>query len=289
MAHSITDNTFGNDESWNWGLEETSIASQNVPLQETNSAHDLFSNLADPSKQSPKQASNYDVTKTLANPLNKRGKLDTPQWSTESQISQESSDDILQTSESDKSHKVSRNSTISQSPLSGQDSAITSFPELTTEAEYVENPLNFENKEIISNINDEQPHKSTSMVNPKPSQTPPTLPPPPVGSNDNSKNMYKLTSGISHKAANKFRSSNATPPTERFQIPFHNQQVNLETLPDNSEHPDHVQNQQYSKVLLINLMLYFYIVCFNKTFHRSSLQRHIQITMKYSLTIGTST
>lgn len=37
-----------------------------------------------------------------------RKKLETPQWSTESQPSIESSDDVLQTSESDKSHMVSR-------------------------------------------------------------------------------------------------------------------------------------------------------------------------------------
>lgn len=234
-------------------MEDTLSSSQNLPQKEVSNLKEMFPKMEDFTKQSIKQPSNYDLTKPSSHQLTKRGKLDTPQWSTESQISQESSDDILQTSESDKSHKMSRNSTKSQSPLSGQDLAISSFPEINPGTEYTENAMNFENKEIVSNINEEQLLKSTSaVVTPKSSHTPPTLPPPSTGSNDDSKNVYKLTSGISHKSVNKFRSSNTTPPIERFQVPFHNQQVNLETLPDNSEQPDHVPNQHFSKVCILH-------------------------------------
>lgn len=200
------------------------------------------------SRQNIKSSHNYDLTKT-SNQLNKRGKLETPQWSTESQVSQESSDDVLQTSESDKSHKMSRNSTISQSPLSGQDLAMGSLSEeLPTRSEVLENTPNFENKEILSNVKPELlPKVNPSVLPPKTSQTPPMLPPPISGIGDESKNMYKLT-GTSHKSANRFRTSNVTPPSDRYQPGFHNQQVNLETLPDNSEQPDHVPNQLLPKV-----------------------------------------
>lgn len=261
MIIFIIEDEFGNDESWNWGLEDTTP--QIVPQKDVSNLQDSLSKTDDFTKQNPKQPHNYDSTKVSSNQLTKRGKLDTPQWSTESQISQESSDDILQTSESDKSHKVSGNSTISQSPLSGPDLAISSFSELNTEPEYVENSLNFENKEIISNMNEEHLDKSASAIlTPKSLQMASNLPPPPTGklkettgSNVESKNMYKLTSNISHKSVNKYCTSNITS-TEKYPVPFHNQQVNLETLPDNSEQPDHVPNQQFTKVCFLSLLLY---------------------------------
>lgn len=208
----------------------------------------MFPKMSDISKENTTQSSNYELTKITSNQFTKRGKLDTPQWSTESQVSQESSDDVLQTSESDKSHKISHNSTISQSPLSGQDLAVAPLAEeLSSNTDCIDNTSNFENKEIVTNIKQQQ-HKITSTpLSAKPPQTPPILPLPPMGVVDESKNMYKLTTGISHRAANKVRTAKVTPSTERLQV-FHNQQVNLETLPDNSEQPDHVPNQQFSKV-----------------------------------------
>lgn len=208
----------------------------------------MFPKMSDISKENIAQSSNYESTKIASNQYIKRGKLDTPQWSTESQVSQESSDDILQTSESDKSHKMSHNSTMSQSPLPGQDLAVAPLPEESSSRTESIDTSNFENKEIVSNIKQQQQYKinPTPLLS-KPPQTPPILPLPPMGSVDESKNMYKLATGISHRAANKVRSTKVTPPTDRLQV-FHNQQVNLETLPDNSEQPDHVPNQQFSKV-----------------------------------------
>lgn len=212
----------------------------------------MFPKIGDVSKQTVKQPTSYELANNpLSNQLIKRGKLETPQWSTESQISQESSDDILQTSESDKSHKMSRNSTLSQSPLSGQDMGMASLSEEVPTINDGVEMSHFENKEIVSIGKQEQHQKiSAPLLTPKPSHTPPILPPPPIGTSDDQKNLYKATSGISHKSPNTFRSPNVTnviPTTDRFQV-FHNQQVNLETLPDNSEHPDNVPTQSFPKV-----------------------------------------
>lgn len=243
----ITEDAFANDESWNWGLDEVSNNSQTLSQKKMNNPQELFTKIGDNARQNPKQLSSYEL-KTSSNQFAQRGKLETPQWSTESQISQESSDDILQTSESDKSHKMSHNSTMSQSPLSGQDLAGAVLPDdLPVKAEGIENLSHFENKEIVTNLKQEPLAKMNSgLLPPKSSQTPPILPPP-LASGDETKNRYKLTTGISHTAANRFMSSNVTPPTERYQVGFNNQ-VNLETLPDNSEQPDHVPNQAFSKV-----------------------------------------
>lgn len=245
----IIEDAFAIDESWNWGLEEASNNTETVSPREMNSSQDLSLKLGDSARQNIKQLNSYNFSKTTTNQITKRGKLDTPQWSTESQVSQESSDDILQTSESDKSHKISRNSTISQSPLSGQDLAMASLSgELPISNEGFDNLPNFENKEIVSNLKQELlPKVNSTLPPPKASQTPPILPPAVMGNNDDSKNMYKLGTGLSHKATNKFRTANITPPLDRYQVGFHNQ-VNLETLPDNSEQPDHIPNQLFAQV-----------------------------------------
>ncbi|KAJ8981603.1 hypothetical protein NQ317_011882 [Molorchus minor] len=226
---------FSKDEAWSWGTDDAkqNIASnQNVPKNEvTDNTTDLF----------PK------VT-------GKRGKLDTPQWSTESQISQESSDDVLHTSESDKSHMMSRSSTISHSPLSSQDPPLLQNPEevsVKTEAfeDLASNPQ-FENKEIISNMKYDSNENRSVRVNPTPpppknTQTPPLIPPQDTA--DESRNPYKRSAALSYKSANKFRTSNTTPPDTRQFQSFHNQQVNLETLPDNSEQPDPIPSQPIVK------------------------------------------
>lgn len=103
-----TDNVNNTESSWNWGVEDTQ---KNEPIE---------------------PVKNPSIDRLTG----KRGKLNTPQWSVESQLSQESSDDILQTSESDKSRMLSRSSTISHSPISAHlDEPQTS---------------NFENKEILT-------------------------------------------------------------------------------------------------------------------------------------------
>lgn len=204
----------------------------------------------------------------------------TPQWSTESQLSQDSSD-LLHTSESDKSHMLSRSSTISESPISGHDANPDTFmtnrqetlrnqqfeayntqtvPEVPGRSEpnisttyYKQDNYNLqhENREVLSNIKDDI---KSFKSNPTPSppikiQTPPLLPPSSsVG--DDLRNPYKRTSGLSHKAANKYKVENHQhgyfmPTQSNYPIsssPF-NQSVNLETLPDNSEQPDSLPHQ----------------------------------------------
>lgn len=205
--------------------------------------------MGDISKQTVKHSTNYDLSNNTSNQVTKRGKLDTPQWSTESQVSQGSSDDILHTSESDKSHKMSLNSTVSQSSLSGQDMVMASLSEELPKKNDGVEMSHFENKEIVSLAMQEQLLKTNvPLLTPKPSQTPPILPLPQIAANDNQKHIYKATTGISHKSTMNFRSSNLTNTTaDRFQV-FHNQQVNLETFPDNSEQPDNVPTQSFPKV-----------------------------------------
>lgn len=207
------------------------------PKMETNAVRNVKTfNDSEPVKNAPSQ----DLLKVGGG----RGKLETPQWSTESQMSQESSDDILHTSESDKSHMMSRSSTISHSPLSGQEQSLSHNMDETPNAFYENAASNnqFENKEIVSNKSEVAAIKTNpTPPPPKNTQTPPLLPP--SGASDDSKNPYKRTTGLSHKSASKFRASNVTPPDSRqnlYQPSFHNQQVNLETLPDNSEQPDPV-------------------------------------------------
>ncbi|GJQ86246.1 hypothetical protein Trydic_g8945 [Trypoxylus dichotomus] len=139
----------------------------------------------------------------------------TPQWSTESQMSQESSDDILQTSESDK--MLSRSSTISQSPISGHDGIaenlmpVQEIPNLKYEQQDVKQeplessestqkayspPQQYENVEILSNIKQEAvqsylpppmgqnaPTTSFKSHTPSPSIQNLTPPPPTQGAN----------------------------------------------------------------------------------------------------------
>lgn len=122
--------SFTNDESWNWTVDDSS-ANQNVQnkklvensyegvsydtqFKETReftnvnqTSSDGGNNSNDTAEQLPKHASISRI---------KSEKL-TPQWSIESQVSQDSSDDVLLTSESDnRSNILSRSSTISHSP-----------------------------------------------------------------------------------------------------------------------------------------------------------------------------
>lgn len=190
------------------------------------------------------QSHNYDVSKASSIQFSNRGKFDTPQWSTESQVSQESSDDILQTSESDKSHKMSQNSTISQSPLSGQNFVLSE--ELTSKNEGFENITNYQNREIITNVKQEILPKISSVLSPRTTQLPPILPPLPISTSDEARNNYKSGS-VPLTTANRLKTSNIYYSIDQFPIEFHSQLGNLETLPDNSEQPD-APTQTFSKV-----------------------------------------
>lgn len=118
-----------------------------------------------------------------------------------------------------------RSSTISHSPISGQE-----FPPPAGQS--LEASL--ENKEIVrQEVDNRSPRVNPTPPLPRNNQTPPLLAPPMVGaSSDDSRNPYKRTSGLSHKSSSKFKSNLGPVPTS------FNQLVNLETLPDNSEHPD---------------------------------------------------
>ncbi|KAJ8938477.1 hypothetical protein NQ318_004117 [Aromia moschata] len=222
---------FSNEESWNWGLEDTKSNAdpiQNPPKKDEPDVNELFPKVGKNATRPVKTENNPDSVKPLPQDLLK--------------MSQESSDDILHTSESDKSHMMSRSSTISHSPLSGQEPSSSHNLEEAT----IKNEASYD--DLASNHQRAAPVKLTpTPPPPKNTQTPPLMPPP-QGSLDDLKNPYKRSTGLSHKAANKFRASNTTPPDNRqFQSSFHSQQVNLETLPDNSEQPDPMPSQPVQK------------------------------------------
>lgn len=112
--------SFGTDETWNWHVEDTKQTTNQVEnvVQPDN---DLFPRVGSAANKLVKAENKPDLPKAQDNlaVAGKRGKLDTPQWSVESQLSQESSDDVLHTSESDR--MMSRSSTVSHSPVSGQE------------------------------------------------------------------------------------------------------------------------------------------------------------------------
>ncbi|CAG9858230.1 unnamed protein product [Phyllotreta striolata] len=216
------------NETWNWGVEESK--NPPAPKEEPIDYQQQFPKMGLMPKPAQKSALEVDASKPNAvqdhlTVSGKRGKLETPQWSTESQMSQESSDDILHTSESDKSHMMSRSSTISHSPISGHDLAPHVAEEAPAKGEF------YENKEIVSNIRPDS----------APKNVPPPLLPSASSNLDDSKNPYKRNAGLSQVAANRFRSTNITPPDTRqtlFKTSLNYQLGNLETPPDNVEHPE---------------------------------------------------
>ncbi|KRT78287.1 hypothetical protein AMK59_7091, partial [Oryctes borbonicus] len=327
QADAVAD-SFNPEESWSWSVDESSSSTSTlnyIKPEHSNATTSLTS--LDSFKQEPgvdglfpkigqlavKHNDVLDnevqVNKNLV-PTKVPGVIKlrnsenlTPQWSTESQMSQESSDDVLQTSESDK--MLSRSSTISQSPISGHDGISENLMPVqeVPNVKYIQQdvkqksvvglesvqktyspPQQYENVEILSNIKQEpissveivsikqeptssigQNTTSTSLKSHTPSPStqnltppPPTqgankthTPPPPMknqtpplmsshGSLDDLKNPYKRNTAMSHAAASKSRilstgmGDRLPPPGLQ---PF-NQSVNLETLPDNSEHPD---------------------------------------------------
>lgn len=211
---NTTLDSFSNDKTWEWSISDN-LAAGDSKIDEQNDQ--LF----------PKVGVQNDTKQNVKmNHLSavKNENL-SPQWSMESQMSQDSSDDILHTSESG-SRKLSRSSTISQSPLSTQDAnfEITLKQEPNDASTKSVSPSygdNAENREILSN--NQRPVKNERVT----STPPKTVLPLSQQSKDG--NPYKQNAGFSHRTANKFSSNLES---------VNNQGVNLETLPDNSEQPD---------------------------------------------------
>lgn len=290
--------SFTNDATWDWSVDDTNAAAQtnyqqvhNVNRGSENLQNEqMFSKVENKHLQNAiiksEPQENVQASQSTRNTVldhltatGKRGKIEnlTPQWSVESQMSQDSSDDVLQTSESDKSHLLSRSSTISQSPTTGHDGNldITVKQEPFEHSDYDSAQGLQENKEILTNrdaldLKIKPPFIKSGTPTPPPAkqfsttvkseaaslppkiQTPPLLPPS-QNFSDDTKNPYKLTSGLTHKVANCFRNTNASPDTRgayqnqsSFQT-IYNQSVNLETLPDNSEQPDFPQPSQTAR------------------------------------------
>lgn len=137
---------------------------------------------------------------------------------------------------------------------------------------YEQKPI-FENNEILSSSTSTENIPMKKNVTPPPpmqTQTPPmrppsaNMPPPPLGqpiqtpplgapptsstSMDDMKNPFKRHSGMSHSKMYKTTSMPISDQAKSFfpgQPPFapFAQSVNLESLPDNSEHPDSVPHQ----------------------------------------------
>lgn len=271
--------SFNPEESWNWSIDESSSSTSTLNYTKPDASNpttsmtsldsfkqdgvadhlfpkmgklaDRHNNLLDNEGQANKNAL-YEPAKAPEVIRLRNSENLTSQWSTESQMSQESSDDILQTSESDK--MLSRSSTISQSPISGQDGVGENLmPEQPVGSS--ETTQQYENVEILSNIKQNFPVPSPPVSNltpppaaalqsaktgqtpppPMKNQTPPLVATP---SDDLRNNPYKRNTPLSHSAAAK-KTLNLTdrPQPSGFQ-PFSTQSVNLETLPDNSEQPD---------------------------------------------------
>lgn len=283
--------SFSNDTAWNWSVDDTSVAgqvsyqqqvmntgSENVQNEQSFSSveNKIPQNAATKLEPLENVHANQHMKNVVLDHLTatgKRSKIEnlTPQWSVESQMSQDSSDDILHTSESDKSHMLSRSSTISQSPTSAHDANadVTVKQERFSPLEYSEydNQGQQENREILTNRDMQEfkmkPFAKSSTPTPplakqfvtavksEAAAAPPKLQtPPPQTYSDDLKNPYKHSSNLTHKAANRFRTTNSSPDTRNtyqsqsnFQAVY-SQSVNLETLPDNSEQPDFLQPSQ---------------------------------------------
>ncbi|KAL3278660.1 hypothetical protein HHI36_016197 [Cryptolaemus montrouzieri] len=237
-----------NDESWNWSVEEPGNQLKenirdDIPAKDS---MDLFPKMGKLATMGAGDQGNADeIIGSLPPPAatGRRNKLETPQWSMDSQLSQESSDDILQTSESD-NHLVS-SSTVSHSPLSGLDNLHPMKEDLTTDN--VLNPIyqHIENREIIRNDHDQDLNQSQL------STRPPSFPPVGsafVASQEDPKMPYNRASNSSHK------NPISAVPTTQFSArqnayaPSFAQSVNLETVPDNSEHPDVASSNSSGKL-----------------------------------------
>ncbi|CAH1974224.1 unnamed protein product [Acanthoscelides obtectus] len=253
------DDAFANDESWNWGVEDSKPimpqAASHVPPTPTDSnVQELFPLVGQATTDSVKPENDCNVPSkmpVMQDSMSKRGKLETPQWSTESQMSQESSDDVVHTSEKEIHMMMSHSAAVGYTlPTQAQ----PQIEDPTSKPEPSYDQQQFENKEIVptvppkANATPPLPPKVNATIPPPPvntltpslnTQTPPlnTLPPPGTFGEDS--NPYKRNTALSHKTVSKFRTANVSPAESRQNFGYQ-QQVNLETPPDNSEQPDPV-------------------------------------------------
>lgn len=265
-------NSFTNDTSWNWSVEdslnvktETGVLDEPVDQQQNATTTEYY--------PTPLVTSEINTIAGLEHQLNllpginrvKNENL-TPQWSIESQVSQDSSEDVLLTSESDnRSNVISQSSTTSHSPTKLDHLHDFGAPNnqaynVETNNTLVENNLQLpeglsetkqesglenieraiqemslnaqvENKEIVS------PDSNLPSSNSK-KGSPPLSAPPLVqqltGSSSSSENPYKKISTETTFLQSSFRPSSAENQLG----------VNLETVPDNSERPDQIHSTE---------------------------------------------
>lgn len=88
--------SFNNDKTWEWSISDNNLAAGDNKIDD------------EPNEQLFPKVKNLKTLQVV------RNENLTPQWSIESQMSQDSSDDIVESGQ-----KLSRSSTVSQSPLSG--------------------------------------------------------------------------------------------------------------------------------------------------------------------------
>lgn len=270
-------NSFASDTSWNWSVEDsanmkTEIVSSEQPVEEsiqhqqqTPTTTEYYSNTH--------AASEINTIAGLEHQLNllpginriKNENL-TPQWSIESQVSQDSSEDVMLTSESDnRSNVLSQSSTTSHSPTKSDH--LHDFGAQNNQGYHfeinntlVENNLQLpenlcepthqavENIErAIQEMNLNAQVENKEIVSPDlPSNnskkgTPPLSAPPLVqqltGNSTSSENPYKKKSEITFLQS-------ASPSVFRPASAENQLGVNLETVPDNSERPDQVSNNE---------------------------------------------
>lgn len=123
--------SFANDESWNWSVDDSNSSTsliqtktENITSQDTSRSYqteEAFPKMGKLAEKHNKTLTEEDVKYVESRNNYKKDKIEniTPQWSTESQMSQESSDDVLNNSDCEKI--LSRSSTISHSPTSAPD------------------------------------------------------------------------------------------------------------------------------------------------------------------------
>ncbi|KAK9872597.1 hypothetical protein WA026_018729 [Henosepilachna vigintioctopunctata] len=224
-----------NDETWNWSVEEPSNQGKEPMLGNDNpykNPADLFPKVG--KAATARAGGDVGNLDNIGNSLPslaaaKRNKLETPQLSMDSQMSQESSDDILQTSESD--NHLASSSTVSHSPLSGHDNLLQTREDLPLDNLSSVYQL-AENSEIIQNSSSNLNHLASPAVIPQQGFT--SLPPTALASKEDLKSTFKKVPNVRNST---LVSSNQGSRQNMYHQPS-NQSVNLETLPDNSEHPD---------------------------------------------------
>ncbi|XP_063393009.1 uncharacterized protein LOC134678385 isoform X2 [Cydia fagiglandana] len=258
---NVIEESFASTDTWNWSMEDKK-EEKPAETQEVK---------PEPPKEDVKLSDKEVVKERLPNlALGKRLNSDlTPQWSIESQMSQESSDP-LHSESTYRSENQSRNST--KSSPGHNDTTNFNFhgeelmPPIDWPTPTVEEIERRDRKsdELASSMqemsiaNDEAQERHEA---PSPSRSPASIPPPPVSNLPlpptnfpaSSQNPFKNTGSFSHKST----PSKSTTPNQPFpgmtalNSPAAVNKVqhrtpvgfgaNLETTPDNSERPDQPQ------------------------------------------------